>query len=569
MVKWPNGIVSFVVIQSTKQATKGCFSAQFGTLYRPLQYRTLTLKNLRENLTRLCENGLQHHLGNLNRGIEKESLRVNADGLLAQTPHPHELGSALTHPSITTDYSESLLEFVTPIHTDVNQLLQDLFNIHHFTYQNLDREKLWVNSMPCIVRGEQHIPIARYGTSNIAKMKEAYRNGLSLRYGSFMQTIAGIHFNFSLPEEFWGEFLDTDDQAAIQAQKSSYYFALVRNFHRHSWLGCYLFGASPAVCKSFLQDRQHMLEDFDSSSFYAPWATSLRLSGLGYNSSSQADITVDYNSVEDFVASLRRAIQTPRMEYEKFGVKVNGMYRQLNTHWLQIENEFYSVIRPKRVANSGESPSRALQQRGVQYVEVRSVDLNPFVPIGIDAECVRFFDLLLLYCLFSRSPDIDREEWDCAAENRQRVVMNGRQVGLKLCNGASPSAGESEFKACAQKLLNHMTPLAQLLDEVVGGENYVSSLQSQLAKIEAPELTPSARIIQEMSTQKLSFYEFAMDMAEQHEKLFKQTRMGEKESEKMRTEATHSHQRQKQIEDSDALSFDDFLADYFRRQDHA
>ena len=527
------------------------------------------MKNLRENLTHLCENGWQHHLGNLNRGIEKESLRVGADGLLAQSPHPHSLGSALTHPSITTDYSESLLEFVTPIHTDVNELLQDLFNSHHFTYQNLDQEKLWVNSMPCIVRGEQHIPIARYGTSNIAQMKEAYRRGLSLRYGGFMQTIAGIHFNFSLPEEFWGAFLDTDDPAVIQTQKSSGYFALIRNFHRHSWLACYLFGASPAVCKSFLQGREHMLEDFDASSFYAPWATSLRLSGLGYNSNSQAGIAVDYNSEQGFIASLRRAIQTSRKEYEKFGVKVDGVYRQLNTHWLQIENEFYSVIRPKRVANSGESPSRALQQRGVQYVEVRSVDLNPFVPIGIDAECVRFFDLLLLYCLFSRSPDISREEWDCAAENRQRVVMNGRQAGLTLANGANPSAAESSFKACAQKLLNDMNPLAQLLDEVVGGDNYLSALQSQLAKVEDPELTPSARIIREMSTQKTSFYEFAMDLAEQHEKLFKQTRMEQKECEKMRAQAAHSHRRQKEIENSDALSFDDFLADYFRRQNES
>ncbi len=527
------------------------------------------MKKLRETLTRLCEHGLEHHLGNLNRGIEKESLRVNADGILAQTPHPHALGSALTHPSITTDYSEALLEFITPIHTDVDGLLQDLFNIHHFTYQNLDREKLWVNSMPCIVRGEEHIPIARYGTSNVAKMKEAYRRGLSLRYGGFMQTVAGIHFNFSLPDEFWGGFLDTDDPALLNEQKSSYYFALIRNFHRHSWLACYLFGASPAVCKSFLHGREHILNDFDASSFYAPWATSLRLSDLGYNSSAQADIDVDYNGVDEFVDSLCRAIQSPRAEYKKFGVKVDGVYQQLNANWLQIENEFYSVIRPKRVADSGESPSRALRQRGVQYVEVRSVDLNPFVPVGIDAECVRFFDLLLLYCLFSHSPDIDREEWACAAENRQRVVMNGRRADLQLSDGCGSSARQIPFTECARELLNNLKPLAELLDQVAGGEDYLSSLQSQLAKVEDPELTPSARIIREMSAQKLSFYEFAMGLAEQHEKLFKQTQMNAQQCEKMRAEATRSHLRQKEIEDSDTLNFDDFLADYTQRQNRA
>lgn len=524
------------------------------------------MKKLRKALAFLCKNGLEGHLGNLNRGIEKESLRVDADGVLAQTPHPGALGSPLTHPSITTDYSEALLEFVTPVHTDVDRLLRNLFTIHHFTYQNLAGEKLWVNSMPCIVRGEEHIPIARYGASNVGKMKEAYRRGLSLRYGSFMQTIAGIHFNFSLPEEFWRGFLDTDDAAVIKDKKSFYYFALIRNFHRHAWLGCYLFGASPAVCKSFLQGREHVLDDFDASSFYAPWATSLRLSGLGYDSSAQADIAVDYNSVRDFVSSLRRAIQSPRPQYRQFGVKVDGVYRQLNANWLQIENEFYSVIRPKRVADSGESPSRALQQRGVQYVEVRSVDLNPFVPVGIDAHCVRFFDMLLLYCLFSHSPGIGREEWACASENRQRVVMNGRRTGLKLCIRPGQPAEEAAFSRCARKLLNHMQPLAELLDQVTGGDGYRSSLQSQLAKVDDPALTPSARIIREMTEQKMSFYEFAMDRAERHEKLFKETRLDEQVHEKMRAEAARSHRRQKEIEAGDELNFDDFLADYFRRQ---
>ncbi len=533
------------------------------------------MNKLQQTLESLCRRDLDRHLGALNRGIEKESLRVNADGTLAQTPHPRALGSALTHPSITTDYSEALLEFVTPTHTDVDDLLADLFALHHFTYQNLEQEKLWVNSMPCIVPGEEHIPIARYGSSNIAQMKEAYRRGLSLRYGSLMQTIAGIHFNFSLPEAFWGEFIGSDHPREITTQKSRYYFSLIRNFHRHSWLGCYLFGASPAVCKSFLRGREHILEDFDPHSFYAPWATSLRLSGLGYNSDAQAGIEVGYNNVDDFIASLRQAIRSPRAEYQKFGVKVDGVYRQLNANLLQIENEFYSVIRPKRVTDSGESPSRALRQRGVQYVEVRSVDLNPFVPIGIDAECVHFFDMLLLYCLFSDSSDIGRDEWACAAQNRQRVVMKGRQAGLKLCNYSGPSTRkpgteraftERTFTEQGNDLLNHLKPLAELLDQVTGQTVYRASLRAQQDKVADPTRTPSAQIIQQMTQQKTSFYEFAMNLAEQHETLFKQTRMKHQQHEKMHAQARHSHHQQKEIEDNDKLNFDDFLKDYFRRQ---
>ncbi|MGI9311384.1 MAG: glutamate--cysteine ligase [bacterium] len=522
---------------------------------------------MQNTLDDLCKRGLDRHLARINRGIEKESLRVDADGLLAQTPHPRALGSALAHPSITTDYSEALLEFVTPIHTDVDQLLANLSDIHHFVYRGIESEILWVNSMPCIVRGEEHIPIARYGDSNVARMKEVYRRGLRLRYGSFMQTIAGIHFNFSMPEAFWGEFLERDDADEIRRQKSVYYFALIRNFHRHSWLGCYLFGASPAVCKTFLQGREHLLDDFDSHSFYAPCATSLRLSGLGYSSDAQAGIEICYNSVETFAASLRRAIQTPHPQYQKLGVKADGVYRQLNANLLQIENEFYSVIRPKRVANSGESPSRALQQRGVEYVEVRSVDLNPFAPIGIDAECVRFFDLLLLHCLFADSADIDRDEWNCAAENRQRVVMRGREPNLQLCENIDGANRESDFAARANALLDDLAPLAELLDQVGdGGAQYRDALQAQRAKVEDPSRTPSARILRRMREQGASFYEFAMDMAERHEAHFKRAPIAPRALQRMQDEAARSHLRQREIEAADTLDFDAFLADYFRRQ---
>ncbi|MGR3985013.1 MAG: glutamate--cysteine ligase [Gammaproteobacteria bacterium] len=519
-------------------------------------------------LDHLCKKGIDRHLAGLQRGIEKESLRVCEDGMLAQTPHPRALGAALTHPSITTDYAEALLELVTPIHTDVDALLGELGDIHHFVYHHLAAEYLWVNSMPCIVPDEERIPVARYGSSNIAQMKEAYRRGLRLRYGGLMQTIAGIHFNFSLPAEFWRAFAGGDDNGAIRQCKSKYYFSLIRNFHRHSWLACYLFGASPAVCKSFPQGRAHLLAEYDAHSFYAPHATSLRLSGLGYNSSAQAGIGIDYNSLDGFVSSLRRAIRTPQPQYEKFGVKVNGEYRQLNANILQIENEFYSVIRPKRVSASGESPSRALRQRGVQYVEVRSVDLNPFTPLGIDAECARFFDMLLLHCLFADSPGIDRDEWERSGENRRRVVMEGRRAGLELCAEDAPRA-DNTFSARATALLRAMRPLAELLDQTAGRAEYARVLDLQLDKVRDPEATPSARIIREMGAQRESFYEFGLRMSEQHAAMFKQKPMDAQKLAARREEAEQSHARRREIEAGDEMGFDAFLEDYFRRQNEA
>ncbi len=538
-------------------------------------------ENIEQTLDSLVSRGIEKHLSNLQRGLEKESLRVDSNGLLAQTPHPYKLGSALTHPMITTDYCESLLEFVTPVHNNIEDLLQELQDIHHFTYQHIGDEKLWVNSMPCIVESEEKIPIARYGSSNVAKMKETYRRGLSYRYGSLMQTIAGIHFNFSMPDSFWSDYFEFDSSGEspdqlptrLQAQKSDKYFSLIRNFHRNSWIESYLFGASPAVCRSFLRGRakcptqnigrgKHILEDFEAHSFYAPNATSLRLSGLGYSNDAQADIEICYNSIEHFVQSLRRAIQTVNPDYEKFGVNVNGQHQQLNANLLQIENEFYSSIRPKRITPSGESPSTALQQRGVEYIEVRCIDLNPFVPIGIDADCIRFMDVLLLYCLFSDSGPLSPDDFRVAQTNQQKIVLHGRDRHLKI----NTDQGEKPAKEVMMKLLGQMRPVAELLDQVNNSNHYRSMMTQQINKVEDAELTPSAKILNQMRSEDLSFYEFSNEMSENSERLFKQKRLDPETNQKLENLATQSHATQLEMESNDELSFDEFLEDYFERQ---
>ena len=513
-------------------------------------------------LTRISNEQLLSYFNRLQRGLEKESLRVNAHGKLAQTPHPKALGSALTHPIITTDYSEALLEFVTPIHTEVDTLLQELANIHHYTYQHIGDEKLWVNSMPCVVEGEENIPIACYGRANVAKMKEAYRRGLGHRYGRLMQTIAGIHFNFSMPDDFWDMWLNFSDTGDRQSQKSARYFGLTRNFLRHSWLPCYLFGASPAVCKSFLKDRQHNLPDHDLHSLFSPWATSLRLSDLGYSNNAQAGINVCYNELDQYVDTLRQAITTPHSKYEEIPLVVNHKYQQLNPNLLQIENEFYAAIRPKQVAQSGESPSIALLQRGVEYVEVRSLDLDPYCPVGIDADCVRFFDTLLVFCLLDDSPQMAREEQQQSTENRKRTVMRGRETGLQL-----EFAGQAvDFSHAANELLDSMAPVADLLDEAHQTSDYTKTLSLQKEKIVDAALTPSARVLAEMNERFDSFYAFAMNQAEKHESYFKSRSISPADLNSYQQQAKESIDKQHAIEQADDQSFEDYLADYVRRQ---
>src|SRR5690606_33606386 len=193
-------------------------------------------------------------LSGILRGVERESLRVTDGGCMALTDHPIGLGSALTHPQITTDFSESLLEFITPPSHRLHTLLDQLKALHTYTYQHIGDELLWSHSMPCMVGDNDSIPVARYGTTNRGKMKTVYRIGLGHRYGRVMQTVAGVHYNFSLPGSFWA-FMHQNEGAVedLDQYTTRRYFDLIRNFRRNYWLLIYLFGSSPAICRSFVK----------------------------------------------------------------------------------------------------------------------------------------------------------------------------------------------------------------------------------------------------------------------------------------------------------------------------
>src|SRR5271170_2341631 len=359
-------------------------------------------------------------LQGLRRGIEKESLRVRPDGTLSTTPHPAALGSALRHPHVTTDFSESQLELITGVHTSAESCLKELTEIHQVVYRAIGDELLWCASMPCRLPPDDAIPIGRYGTSNIGRAKTVYRTGLAHRYGRRMQTISGIHYNFSLSD----------------ARSNDEYFALIRNFRRHSWLLLYLFGASPAVCSTFVAGRTHELQRLSNDTLYLPYATSLRMGRLGYQSDAQSSLAVSYNDLKSYAASLETALTKPYPAYEAIGIREGDEYRQLATSLLQIENEFYGTIRPKRVIRPGERPLHALRDRGVEYVEVRLMDLDPFVPIAITAATVRFLDLFLLHCLLCDSPPDTPEELADIVSNKQRVASRGREPRLTLARHA-------------------------------------------------------------------------------------------------------------------------------------
>ena len=433
------------------------------------------MASLKERLRALPSSALK----GMRRGIEKESLRAMPDGRLAATPHPAALGSALTHPHITTDYSESQLELITGAHADIDACLEQLTQIHQYVYRHIGDEMLWVGSMPCGLPADENIPIGVYGTSNVARAKSVYRVGLGHRYGRRMQTISGIHYNWSLPG------LSNED-----------YFGLIRNFRRHSFLLLYLFGASPAVCGSFVAGREHGLQTLQGNTLYLPHATSLRMGRLGYQSDAQASLAVSYNSLQSYGASLQEALTKPYPAYEAIGIRnPGGDYNQLATSLLQIENEFYGTIRPKRVIFPGERPLHALRERGVEYVEVRCMDLDPFVPVGIEAQTMRFIDIFLLHCLLSDSPQDTPQEIAALGRNQHRVAARGRESGLQLERGD----GQSPLVAWGAQIVEEMAPLAEALDAALGGRHYRDTWRSAQHGLAHADSLPSARVLATMA----------------------------------------------------------------------
>ena len=516
----------------------------------------------RERLRRLTALKHSHLMRNSAIGLEKETLRVNKSGSIAQTPHPIALGSALTHPYITTDYAEALMEFITPPLHSIREALDFLRDTQQYVYQCLDKEYLWATSMPCVVAGESSIRIAEYGNSNAGRMKHIYRRGLGYRYGRVMQSIAGVHFNYSFPIEFWEIYAELEGNALpMQDFISESYMALIRNLQRFGWLIPYLFGASPAICKSFLRAQPTTLEEFDDNSYYQPYATSLRMGDIGYQNNKEHEhgIKVNYDSLRTYIDSLSCAIRTPCREYQDIGVLVDGEYRQLNANILQIENEYYSTIRPKQVPKGNERPTLALQRRGIAYVELRSLDVNAFDPLGINERQVSFLEAFLLFCLLLDSPPVSVEERRAIDDNELRAAHRGRDPELNLVRGSQ----SIRLRDWAAELLEEMHSVCALLDLGTSGRPYTAALEAQIRKVTDPELTPSARMLNEMRDRDESFYDFARRMSQIHEHFFTNLPMSEAKQQLFAELAVKSLEDQRAMEAADEISFEQYLERYY------
>lgn len=488
------------------------------------------------------------------RGVEKEGLRVDGQGRLALTPHPLALGSALTHERITTDYSEALLELITGPHQDVDALLAELNEIHRYVAAVLgDDELMWNHSMPARLPAEPDIPIAWYGTSNTGMLKHVYRRGLAERYGKTMQCIAGLHYNFSLAEAIWEEI--GIDGADPQQRRSRGYIALIRNFARYSWLLMYLFGASPAVSRDFLRAPGHQLEALDDDTFHLPYATSLRMSDLGYQNKAQSQLQPCYNDLDTFLARLYDAVTRPWQPYQEIGTHRDGQWIQLNTNLLQIENEYYSSIRPKQTIGRCERPITALAERGVQYIEVRCLDIDPFEPLGIAAETARFMDAFLLYCALQDSPPFgDTGNCRYSSNNFSKVVREGRKPGLVLERNGVPVP----LADWGHELLDQIGACAALLDSAYGTQDYAQAVAAQRGKLDDPQATPSARVLA-LLREGRSFHQLGLETSRRHARALRGDPLSQARLRDFQAEAERSLQAQRELEAADSEDFDSYV----------
>ena len=483
-------------------------------------------------------------LAGMRRGVEKESLRVDSAGTLALTPHPAALGSALTHPCITTDYCESQLELITAAHHSAEACVEELEHIHRFVAQALGDERMWAASMPCKLPPDETIPIGRYGSSHIGRAKSIYRMGLGLRYGRRMQTISGIHYNWSLPS--------LDNEA---------YFGLIRNFRRQSFVLLRLFGASPAVCGCFVEGRPHGLQALGPDTYGMPYATSLRMGRLGYQSDAQAALNVSYNSLSGYAASLHGALTTPHPPYEAIGVRnLGGEYNQLATSLLQIENEFYGTIRPKRTIRMGERPLHALRERGVEYVEVRCMDLDPFEPAGISVSTMRFLDVFLLHCLLTESPPDTPEEAVALARNQHITAASGREPGLELQRGSV----RVDMARWGEDILSECRALAEELDRLVGGgARHLSAVTQALEHWRSPQTAPSARVLSAMQADfGGAFHALALAQSHQAHAHWLSQPLAPEVGDRLRVASEVSLREQRRREAADGGSFEDYRLAY-------
>ncbi len=455
-------------------------------------------------------------------GIEREAQRVTKSGYLALTNHPVAFGNKLQNSEVTTDFSESQLELVTPPLSSVEEVYKYLEMLTLKVNEELKNELLWPLSMPPRLPSEEIIPISKFDDTPEGREKEIYRRGLAARYGKKMQMISGIHFNFSFTDElfdilhkYWGNREDKYEFI------NKAYFSMARNFLRYRWLLIYLFGASPSTDSTFNTVIQNELKTIikccpeccNPINNYKKYATSLRVSRFGYSNGEQGKFTVSYNSKSEYLETIRKLMKTKSKKYSEIGMFKDGKQIQLSENVLQKDSEFYSAIRLKQVAEKGESLLEALEKRGVEYAEVRIIDVNPYEMAGISLEQMYFLQVFMLYCLFEKSRNIKSKELNLMNKNHNLIAISGRKNKLSLYRY---TRGQVLLEDWGQNIFGKLFQIAKAMDDAGNTSKYMECVVNEFIKLMDKSQLPSNRIVKDMKLKGETFINFGISKAMEH-----------------------------------------------------
>lgn len=351
-------------------------------------------------------------------GIEKESVRVNENGELATTPHPEIFGEKTENPYITVDFSESQIEMITPTVNSVEKAYDFLRNIHEIVATNLKGEYLWSQSVPPILPSEELIPLGKFPQN---KELEKYREKLALKYGRKKQLLSGIHFNFSFDDEFLKELYElSKEKTSFKEFKNNIYLKISRNYFKYGWMIIYLLGASPVIHETYLQKCIDKMKKFTDDTYYFEDLVSFRNGSCGYRN--EKDFFVNYESVDKYVESLERLIEKESISSAK---------------------EYYSPIRLK--TKKPKEILKELKNSGIEYLEFRSIDLNPFSEIGIEKVDLEFLHLFILFLFLKDDEPFEEKDYFRYLKNQEILANRGNSDEFRLICCEDKSVSPKEY----------------------------------------------------------------------------------------------------------------------------
>lgn len=394
-------------------------------------------------------------------GIEWESLRAKGDGELSLTPHPEVFGDKLTNPLVTTDFSESQIEIITPTFDTIDEAFDTFSLISDIVNSSLkEDEYLWFQSIPCILPYCDKIPIAKYSEDGESSQK--YREDLAKKYGVKKQMISGVHFNFSFSEDLlkkvqaiYGNDLD------FKEFKNNVYLRVARNYLRYCWLIIYLTGCSIGSHKTFSNDCIHLMDAQDDyGSYYSTKGPSFRNASCGYKN--LIELYPSYNSIDEFTRDIEGFIDDGDLSQAK------ELYTQIR---LKPKN-------PKDLLNS-------LKNDGIEYIEVRTLDINPFYKCGLVKHDMKFLHLFLIYMLIK--DESDYADWQKEAKiNEENVAEKAYVESMRLLKDGE----EVTLKEWASDIINEMYGMCEVF-----GISEFHTLDLMLNRVSNPDLTYGKRLL--------------------------------------------------------------------------